>query len=220
MFEHRSSRLDDLDDLGPAAALVFAVHRRRAVDSAEADLLGVAAHWADLHPVLAGDPDGFRVPGMERLVPLAGEGTPEVAEFAPAELAAALGMSTAAGQQLVGDALELRHRLPRLWARVRDGTLQAWRGRQVAAHTRHLSLEAAGWVDGQVAPFAHKIALARTLTLVEAALVRFDPEAAAKQAAAATGGRGVWVSDQMTNGTRSISIEADALEGVSDSLCR
>ncbi|MDQ3615334.1 MAG: hypothetical protein M3393_01635, partial [Actinomycetota bacterium] len=154
-----------MDDLDAAGALVFAVSRRRAADAAEAELLAVAAHWADLHAVLGGDGvggrDGFGVPGMERLVALAGPGAPEVAEFAPAELAAALSISTYAGQALVGDALELRHRLPRLWGRVVGGTVQAWRGRKVAERTRGLPAEGAAWVDGQVAPFAHKIGLGR-----------------------------------------------------------
>src|SRR5665811_1695437 len=118
-----------LDDLNPTEALARAVDRRRTADRAEAELLAIAAHWADLHPVLSG-PDGVRVKGMERLMPLAGPGTPEVAESAPAELGAALSISTFAAQHLVGDSLELRHRLPRLWARIMDGTLQAWRPRQ------------------------------------------------------------------------------------------
>src|SRR5680860_1173233 len=200
-----------LDDLDPTEALARAVDRRRTADRAEAELLAIAAHWADLHPVLSG-PDGVRVKGMERLMPLAGPGTPEVAEFAPAELGAALSMSTFAAQHLVGDALELRHRLPRLWARIMDGTLQAWRGRQVADRTSTLSIQAAAWVDANVAPFAHKISLARVVALVEAALIRFDPDEAARRAKAAADGRGVWLSDQMTDGTRSIRIEADALD--------
>src|SRR5680860_262170 len=200
-----------LDDLNPTEALARAVDRRRTADRAEAELLAIAAHWADLHPVLSG-PDGVRVKGMERLMPLAGPGTPEVAEFAPAELGAALAISTFAAQHLVGDALELRHRLPRLWARIMNGTLQPWRGRQVADRTSTLSIQAAAWVDANVAPFAHKISLNRVSALIEAALIRFDPDEAARRAKAAADGRGVWVSDQMTDGTRSIRIEADALD--------
>jgi len=149
---------------------------------------------------------------MEALVALAGPGAPEVAEFAPAELAAALGVSTFAGQALVGDALELRHRLPRLWGRVVDGTVQAWRGRKVAERTRGLPAEGAAWVDGQVAPFAHKIGLGRVLDVVEAALVRFDPEAAAAKAKSAAESRGVWCGDEATDGIREISIRADGLD--------
>ncbi|HLN78043.1 MAG TPA: DUF222 domain-containing protein [Nocardioidaceae bacterium] len=204
---------EGMDDLDPAGALAAAVARRRAADLAEAELLALAAHWADLHAVLPGA-EGARitVPGMERLARLAGPGTPEVAEFAPAELAAALRISTYAGSCLVGDALELRHRLPRLWARVRAGTLQAWRARQVAEHTKTLPAEAAAWVDAQVAGYAHKIGLKRVLDLVEAALLRFDPDQAARRAKNAEHGRGVFLGDQMHDGTRSIHIEADALD--------
>jgi Domain of unknown function (DUF222) len=204
--------LEQLEDLDATEVLARALDRRHVADCAEAELLALAALWADLHAVLDGEPDGFRVPGMQRLVPLAGKGAPQVAEFAPAELAAALGMSTFGGQGLVGDALELRHRLPRLWARVQAGTLQAWRARQVADRTKILSLEAAGFVDAQVAPFAHKIGLGQVLRLVEAAVIRFDPHLAAARAKAAADGRRVFVSDQMTNGTRSIRIETDALD--------
>ncbi len=45
---------------------------------------------------------------------MAGEGAPLVAEFAPAELAAVLGWSTETVKELMGDALELRCRLPRV----------------------------------------------------------------------------------------------------------
>ena len=205
---------DIFGELDPAAVVHRAVDRRRAADAAEAELLGLAAHWADLHPVPVGDdsPDRVRVAGVERSMPLAGPGTPEVAEFAAAELASALGLSTAAGQLLVGDALELRHRLPRLWAAVAAGTLPTWRARLVAQRTRSLPVEAAGWVDAQVVGFAHKIGTARVVALVEAALLRFDPEQADRRARAAAERRGVWVGDEMTDGTRSIRIEADALD--------
>ena len=199
------------------AVLNAAVERRRTADRAEADLLALAAHWADLHAVLLGDDAAGVVvpsalPGREQLVPLAGEGTPAVAEFAPAELGAALGVSSYAATALIGDALELRHRLPRLWQRVQDGHLQAWRARKIAAQTRSLSRDAAAFVDAQVAAVAHKIGLQRVLTLVAVAVRRFDPDAAAERERLAADGRGVWVSDTMTDGTRSVLIEADALD--------
>ena len=204
---------EGMDDLDPQGALAAATTRRRAADRAEAELLALAAHWADLHAVLPGtDAARIAVPGMERLVRLAGEGTPEVAEFAPAELAAALSLSSFAGACLVGDALELRHRLPRLWARVAAGTLPAWRARKIAEHTKTLPAEAAAWVDDQVVGFAHKIGLKRVLDLVTVALARFDPEQAARRAKAARDGRGVWVDDETHDGTRTIRIEADALD--------
>jgi len=98
---------------------------------AEADRLGAgilaaAAHWADLHGHLDDDPDGRALPGMEQLVRLGGDGTPEVAEFAPAELGAELAMSPFAARQLIADALDLRHRLPR-----RIKTHNRWQVKQV-----------------------------------------------------------------------------------------
>ena len=210
-----------VEDFDADGALAEAVRLRRGADAAEARLLRVAAHWADLHAVapddtLGGDAAGHRtrtvVGGTERLVPLAGAGAPAVAEFAPAELGAALGMSTFAAGVLVGNALELRHRLPRLWGRVMAGQLPAWRAGKIAEHTKTLSAQAAAYVDAQLAPVAHRIGLGRVLALVEAAMKRFDPEAAHKQETRAAEARGVWVSGQMLHGTRAIHIEADALD--------
>ncbi|MGH3505486.1 MAG: hypothetical protein ACRDQA_32020 [Nocardioidaceae bacterium] len=64
---------------------------------AQAETLVLAAHWGDLHgECLACHPEhpGRSLPGMERLVSFGGEGTPEVAEFAVAELASELGSPT------------------------------------------------------------------------------------------------------------------------------
>ncbi|MGH3884940.1 MAG: hypothetical protein ACRDRC_16265, partial [Pseudonocardiaceae bacterium] len=118
--------LGEIADLDAAAALAVAAQARAAADRAEAVLLAVAAHYADLHPGPAVDRDdadpegegvGERLPGMERARVYGGEGCPEVAEFAPAELGAVLGISSYAAAELIGDALGLRHRLPLTWAR-------------------------------------------------------------------------------------------------------
>ena len=53
-------------------------------------------------------------------VPIAGPGAPLVAEFSVAEFAAAVGMTTEAGRYYLGQAMELRYRLPRLWRAGRD----------------------------------------------------------------------------------------------------
>jgi hypothetical protein len=201
--------------------LAEAVRLRRGADAAQARLLRVAAHWADLHGVRPDDTRGGQaaghrsrtvIGGTERLVPLAGPGAPAVAEFAPAELGAALGMSTYAASVLVGTALELRHRLPRLWARVMAGRLPAWRASKIAEHTTTLCAPAAGFVDAQLAPVAHRVGLGRVLALVEAARKRFDPDAAAEQERRAAQTRGVWLGERMLHGTRAIHIEADALD--------
>ena len=60
-------------------------------------------------------------PRCEHEEPIAGPGCPLVAEFCIAELGAVLGISSTAAKKLIGHALELRHRLPRLWAQVHVG---------------------------------------------------------------------------------------------------
>ena len=85
-----AERLAGLDADG---TLAEAVCTRRAERRAQARQLVLAAHWADLHAVLPRP--WVTTPGCERLVRLGGDGTPEVAEFAPAELGASSGSATA-----------------------------------------------------------------------------------------------------------------------------
>ncbi len=118
----------------PAEVLGFARACRREADAAQANLLLAAVTWAEQHP-----PESIGLEatwraggGAETGIPLAGEGAPLVAEFCIAELAAALGTSSDSGRTLIASALELKYRLPRLWARVQSGDLPAWRARRVA----------------------------------------------------------------------------------------
>ena len=147
-----------------------AMWQRRAVES-ESRVLMLAVDFAHEHPAIDSAAE-IAVPGMEVLLPLAGEGTPAVAEFAPAELGAALGMTTRAATELIGEGLELAHRLPRCWRRVQSFDLPAWRARLIARETMSLSPEAADFVDAQVAPGAHRVTTHRMKKLVEAALLR------------------------------------------------
>jgi len=90
-----------------------------------------------------------------------------------------LGMSLGAARRLAADVVELAHRLPCVWARVRDYSVEGWRARQVADLTKKLSAEAAAWVDTQVAAVLHKRGRTTISRLVAKALALFDPEAAA-----------------------------------------
>ncbi|MGF9763694.1 DUF222 domain-containing protein [Microvirga sp. 0TCS3.31] len=169
----------EVTDLTARDLLALARDRKAAEDRAAADLLVVAARWADLHP-----PESihsaatFTVPGCEHEEPIAGEGAPLVAEFCLAELGTVLGISTTAAKKLVGHALELRHRLPRLWAQVQSGRVPAWRARSVAEVTIHstpaLSREAASFVDAQVAAVAGRIGAAQLDRLVAETIKRYD----------------------------------------------
>ncbi|WP_166390954.1 HNH endonuclease signature motif containing protein [Nocardioides ochotonae] len=125
----------------------------------------------------------------EVAVPLAGEGAPLVAEFAPMEFGAALGMSTDSARSLVGDALELAHRLKRTWRLVRAGRVPLWKARRLAQLTTGLPLDGAEFVDRQLAAIVGKVGWAAIERLVDQARVAFDPEGAEKDRLAAAESR-------------------------------
>jgi hypothetical protein len=167
------------DDLSPADVLSAIRDRKAAEDRAAADQLVLATRWADLHPPESiHDAASFTVPGCEHEEPIAGDGAPLVAEFCVAELGTVLGISTTAAKKLIGHALELRHRLPRLWEQVHSGRVPAWRARAVAEATIHsspaLTREAAGFVDSQVAAVAGRIGQAQLDRLLAETIRRYD----------------------------------------------
>ncbi|WP_122818753.1 HNH endonuclease [Nocardioides pantholopis] len=161
----------------PAAVLAFARSQRAVADRAEVALLEAAVAWASMHSVDCLD-DAACLPGAEGEIAIAGPGAPLVTEFAPLELGAALGMSSDAARAMLGEAVELAHRLPRTWAAVRAGEVPAWRGRKVAANTLSLPADGAAYVDTHVHAVAGKIGYAALDRLIEEARVRFDPAGA------------------------------------------
>ena len=115
---------------------------REAQHQAAVEELELALEWARLHPCPANEtPAHWGEADLhdEGLVPLAGPGAPWVAEFAPVDLAAALGITHDAARQLIADALELDYRLPKLWKRVLAGEVPVWRARLIARETTDLS---------------------------------------------------------------------------------
>ncbi len=202
---------------------------RRAQDLAAAREMRAVTAWADLHRVEnpeeclgAVDPEvdelldqvartrhkrifgwSFAGPdGIEGTLRLCGQNAYLVAEFAITELAATLALSETAARHYVGQALETRDRLPRLWARVMTGDLPAWKARKIAEHTIPLADETAGWVDAQLAEFAHKISLGRVRACVEAAISRFEPDLADQKARDAAETRGVWTEHDVDGTSR------------------
>src|SRR5215210_3631553 len=173
----------EADALTPSDLLASIRASRDVENAAAARQLDLAARWADLHP-----PESihaaaaFEVRGTEHEEPIAGEGCPLVAEFCIAELGAVLGISTTSAKKLIGHALELRHRLPRLWSQVQSGAVPAWRARAVAETTIHtspaLTVDAARWVDSQVAAVAGRVSPAQVDRLVAETIKRYDLAAA------------------------------------------
>src|SRR4051794_31880536 len=163
-----------------SGVLAFARAEAAAAPLAEVNKLRAGVAWAAMHSVDSMD-DAATWPGTEGELALAGPGAPLAAEFAVAELAVALGVSTDAARSFLGEAMELRYRLPKLWTRVLDGRVVPWRARQVAKHTIALCAEAAEFVDTHVAGFAHAIGYAALERLVEEAIVRFMPAEAKRR---------------------------------------
>src|SRR5215210_6535131 len=108
--------IGDLDS--PAQVLAAARAETRAAEAAEARRLQLAVAWADQHPAESLEAaEVFRSSGYwggfgDTAVPIAGPGAPLVAEFSVAEFAAAVGMTTDTGKQYLGQAVELRYRMP------------------------------------------------------------------------------------------------------------
>src|SRR6478736_4345985 len=111
--------------------VLAALHDRHlVVNQAEVDKLRLAIQWAVMHPVESVDHGAATVDGTEGELAIAGPGAPLVAEFCVADLALALGMSSDAGRTYLGDAVELRYRLPKIWEQILAGRLVVWKARK------------------------------------------------------------------------------------------
>ncbi len=184
MFDHAGA----FEDLDKEATLARLASNRVALLEQEAAELVLAAHWADLHSEESAEGSGIALPGTERLRRIGAHGTPPVYEFAPAEFAAVNHMQVSAAENLIADALDLRHRHSLTWAGVRAYEIRAWKARKVAhlTATAGLRLEQAQWVDAQVVDFYDALPWTQFLDLVEAKIIEVDPEAAeARRKAAA-----------------------------------
>jgi hypothetical protein len=217
----------ELRDLTPAEVLAAVSEARRTADREEARLLALAVHWVDLHPVPDASTGSITVPsraltadpGMtaDDGTTLGGDGTPGIAEHALDALAATLALSHAATRRLVSEAVELCFRLPRLWALVHDGRLQAWKARQVAARTTTLSRAAVDFVDRHLTLIAVRN---RTLTpgklneLVHEAMQQCDPDQAAGVEQAALDARGVWFDHRASTATTDLTARLDTLDAL------
>jgi hypothetical protein len=171
----------DIDELDARQVLLAVERARRDEMAAQAETLALAAHWCDLHGQMSYDRHARADRGEERLVGLGGEGTPDVEEFAAAEFGAMRHQHPMAARNLMADALDLRHRLPRTWAAVQELRVEVWLARKVAGMTRHLSRTAAGFVDRAVADSFGALPAGRLLALVEARVIEADPQLAESQ---------------------------------------
>ena len=193
-------------------AATGAVAARAAADVA---LLVAAAEWALLHP--ATEATGYAGFGEdllfgEALLPLAGEGAPLVAEFAPAELAAVLGWSTLTVQQLMADALEAKTRLPRVWDLVLSGRIPVRIARYIAEQTHDLDVESAREADRMLAVDPEHLTRRVAKRLVDEIRLYHDPDRAAADEQQALAARKVELRPGTTPATSEVVMCLDTAD--------
>jgi hypothetical protein len=201
-----------LSELDPACTLAAAEANERTLIVAETRRLQIAAHWADLH---SGDAiSQNRLPGAEHPIRLGGDGTPTVADFAPAELGCVLRLSAGAAAKLIGDALDLRHRLPLIWTAAVAGQAPAYQARHIATATRQLTKDQAAFVDARLGPSLGAVSWSRLHTLLEAAIYEADPVGAEQRAALAAQERFVRLGRNSEHGLKMIIARATAGDAI------
>lgn len=185
---------------------------------AEAEQLALAAHWADLH-----DPASLplaetefevrrrRFDGDYGVQP-GGEGTPQVLAYCFGELGVVLQSSAGGAKHLVADALDLRHRLPRLWAEVQAGRVRGWKARKVAQATRHLSHSAMKDVDAGLARLLTALPWSRFEAVLAATVMRADPAGAAHAEAEAASERFVSLGRDGGRGLKTLIARGEVLD--------
>lgn len=146
------------------------------------------------------------------------DGTPAVSVSAVAELGVFLETTTTSASILLGDALDLRHRHPRLWARVQAAEVVDWQARKVARLAAELSWEQARQVDDATAELVGDLPWGRVLTAVEAAVQKADPELHEFRRRAAERRR--YVSAGRYRGTNSFGMRTMAAQGPVGDIAR
>ena len=177
--------------------------------------LVLAARWAVLH-----GPESFHgdagSAGGERLRAPGGDGTPQVTEFACAELGLLMGTGFVSAATLIRDAVDLQHRHPLMWSLLGRGEGRVWKARQVArmAHAAGLTCEQAWWLDAATTPYVDTLTWSAFVRLVEARIIEADPEAAEARRTAAAMERFVATGQTNEHGLKTLIARAGAGEVV------
>src|SRR5215213_9461093 len=208
------SELDEVDiaDMSAAQLSDCVVVCHQAHQAAGCRMLILAAAWADTHPRRATQLNeaGRPFPGGDRGRIFGAESNPEASEFCPVEFGALQATSTAAAALLIGDALDLRHRLPLIWHRVRAGEISPSKARRVAQATREWSDEAAGLVDRGIVEHLATLPWNRFLLVLSALIIEADPKAAEHRARAAERDRFVRAGQANPAGLKVLIAQANA----------
>ena len=114
----------------------------------------------------------------------------------------------------MSEAVELCYRLPRLWALVQGGRLQAWKARQVARATTQLSSAAVAFVDRHLAVTARSNRVPAVNPVLHEARLRCDPDQAAAVEQNALEHRGVWLDHRECTATTLVTARLDTLDAL------
>ncbi|MGO4956857.1 DUF222 domain-containing protein [Luteococcus sp. Sow4_B9] len=216
-----------MQELTSAQTVDAMLSARRRAWQAEAEQFRLAAHFADLHGAdmhgvdpHAVDPVANRPAGSptvlfgEGAVRLGDDGTPEVAEFASLEIAAALNISRESANCLIGDALSLRHRMPLLWQKMCDGFLRVGVARTIVAKTSSLPFRQALEVDRRLAPLVGGVSAHRLVGTAEGLVLELTPaDQAHDEFQAAQAARGVWIGGS-GHGITQVAAVVSAADGI------
>jgi hypothetical protein len=179
-----SARSGDLPGLVPEELLALVVDADVAERRAGVAKLELALEWCLSHPVLDPSEAGAVAVWGDAGIPgtgewddtLGGAGTPLVAAYASEPFAAALGVSTLTGMQLLADALDLAYRLPKTWALTQALGVAPWKARRLAQATHQLSQQAAAYVDAALVKRVDSCGAVLIDRTVAQAAAKFDPD--------------------------------------------
>lgn len=218
--------IDDLDRGQTLRSVDAALVARRTAEVADLELV---AHWADLHAaeparirwVETGEEDTRHL-GRDYLVQVGGDGTPRVQDLCVQELAIARRTHALSTRAFLADALDLRHRLPQVFAHVRAGACEPWLARRVASTSRVLDRFRVGVVDDAAAAAIVGESPSRVLELVAAKVIEADPVGYAARLDEQLRRRFVSLSRTDEHGLRHVvaHVEAGAAHWVSDLVDR
>ena len=119
-----------------------------------------------------------------KLVPLGADGTPLIDEELPLEVAAARGTSVGSASWFVRDIVNLKVRHPLTWAAIQECRIPLWQAQHVAQMCafQDLSCDQALAIDAQIAPALGKVGVMRLKKLIEAAMMKVDPDGVEERA--------------------------------------
>ena len=183
---------EGLAGMGSHALLTALSENHRHHREAECGELLLAAAWADDQDREARE--GSPAQNIRASIE-GGRRGPAIDEDAVAEFGAILGLGMVSARNLIGDAVNLRWRFPRIWARVQAAGVAAWQARAVVHHTSDLSWDQAVEVDTRLAEHIGLIPWPRFQRLLQAAVLDIDPDGVAAREVRARTERFVHIHD-------------------------